>query len=87
MVVRSSVPNNRSLGAANGIAQFSAATMRAISPAASTSLFATTLEYNFLGGYGVYVIFVVISIGVAYSSYPLPASGTWSKEEVTESAQ
>ena len=78
MVIRSSTPNNRALGAVNGIAQFVAAVMRAIGPAASTSLFASSLEYNWLGGHAVYAICIALSVCVALTPYPLPPSGTWS---------
>ncbi|KAH9935200.1 major facilitator superfamily transporter [Epithele typhae] len=50
MYVHSSAPNSRSLGAVNGIAQVLASVARAIGPAASTSLFASSLEHNWLGG-------------------------------------
>ena len=83
MVIRSSAPSNRSLGAVNGIAQFVTTVMRAIAPAASTSLFAFSLEYNWLGGYAVYFIFILLSVAVAFSARPLPPSGTWSREETT----
>ena len=83
MIIRSSAPSNRSLGAVNGIAQFVTAIMRAIAPATSTSLFASSLEYNWLGGYAVYPICILLSVAVAFSARPLPSSGMWSRSEET----
>ncbi|KAF7986456.1 hypothetical protein HWV62_31229 [Athelia sp. TMB] len=54
-------PNKRSLGATNGIAQTVVSVVRAIGPAASTSLFALSVKHNLLGGYAVYLILAVLS--------------------------
>ncbi|KAI0695191.1 MFS general substrate transporter [Cerioporus squamosus] len=70
--ITSSVPSNRSLGAVNGTAQFIASVMRAMGPAASTSLFATSLERNWLGGYAVYAILIVMAFGLFFASTSLP---------------
>ena len=70
-------------GAVNGVAQFIASVMRAVGPAASTSLFASSLEYNWLGGNLGYVVLTTMSIGVFFVSTPLPAE-TWPKEEEEE---
>ena len=83
MYVTSSAPNSRCLGAVNGVAQFIASVMRAVGPAASTSLFASSLEYNWLGGNLGYVVLTTMSIGVFFVSTPLPAE-TWPKEEEEE---
>ena len=83
MYVTSSAPSSRSLGAVNGIAQFVASVMRAIGPAASTSLFASSLEYNWLGGNFGYVVLVTMSVGIFFVSRPLPDS-TWPKTEEDE---
>ncbi|KAA1467086.1 MFS general substrate transporter [Dentipellis sp. KUC8613] len=64
----SAVPNKRSLGATNGLAQTVISLQRAVGPVLSTSLFAFTLERNILGGQGVYVALIVLSgfaVGVA----------------------
>lgn len=77
MFVNSSAPSRRTLGAVNGVAQFCASVARAIGPAAATSLFATSLERNWLGGYAVYVILVTFSIALIFASVALPRD-TWS---------
>ena len=61
MYVASSSPNKRSLGGTNGIAQLSASIVRAVGPATSTSLFAASVEYNWLGGNAVYVVLVLLT--------------------------
>lgn len=83
MYVTSSAPSSRSLGAVNGVAQFLASVMRAIGPAASTSLFASSLEYNWLGGNLGYVVLIFMSIGIFFVSTPLPAD-TWVREDEDE---
>ncbi|KAI0767187.1 MFS general substrate transporter [Fomes fomentarius] len=79
--VSSSAPNNRSLGAVNGMAQIIASVVRAVGPAASTSLFATSLELNWMGGYAVYVFFVVFTAVCLLVTRPLPPR-MWPKAEV-----
>ena len=54
MHVTESAPNRGSLGAINGLAQTAVSTARAVGPALSTSLFSFSVQYNILGGYGVY---------------------------------
>lgn len=61
MYVAASAPNRRSLGGTNGLAQVAASVVRAIGPAMSTSLFAASVEYGWLGGYAVYVILVFLT--------------------------
>ncbi|KAF7986425.1 hypothetical protein HWV62_31167 [Athelia sp. TMB] len=59
--ISAAAPNKRSLGATNGIAQTVVSVVRAIGPAASTSLFALSVKHNLLGGYAVYLILAVLS--------------------------
>ncbi|KZT07602.1 MFS general substrate transporter [Laetiporus sulphureus 93-53] len=80
MYVTSSAPNKRSLGATNGIAQLVASILRAIGPASATSLYALSLEENWLGGYGVYAILVAVSCLLIFVATPLPREA-WEKEE------
>ncbi|KAG6906073.1 hypothetical protein DXG01_016037 [Tephrocybe rancida] len=61
MFVTSSSPNKHSLGATNGLAQTTVSFSRAAGPAMVTSLFSLSVEDNLLGGYGVYVLFFVLS--------------------------
>ncbi|KAI0364963.1 MFS general substrate transporter [Pilatotrama ljubarskyi] len=77
--ITSSAANSRSLGATNGIAQLIASVTRAVGPVASTSLFAVSLEQNWLGGYGVYPLLIVISLPLCLVSTLLPANA-WPKE-------
>ena len=56
MYVTDSGPNRRSLGAINGLAQTAVPSASAVGPALSTSLFSFSVQYNMLGGYGVYII-------------------------------
>ncbi|OSC96797.1 MFS general substrate transporter [Trametes coccinea BRFM310] len=78
--ITSSVANNRCLGATNGVAQFIASVMRAVGPAAATSLFATSLERNWLGGYAVYPILISMTLVLFFVSTPLPKH-MWPKVE------
>ncbi|KAI0635883.1 MFS general substrate transporter [Trametes polyzona] len=75
MFVTSAAPSRRALGATNGIAQLAASVVRAIGPAGSTSLFALSLDRNWLGGYGVYAIFTALSCAFMLFSLPLPQRG------------
>ncbi|KAI0351304.1 MFS general substrate transporter [Trametes cingulata] len=77
--VTSSAANNRSLGATNGVAQLVASVTRAIGPAAATSLFAASLEHNWLGGYGVYPILIIVTVLLTFVSTHLPRN-MWPKE-------
>ena len=45
---------------------------RAIGPALSTSLYSFSIEYNILGGYGVYAVLATLSIGAFVLSQQLP---------------
>ncbi|KAI0926214.1 hypothetical protein AcW1_008437 [Taiwanofungus camphoratus] len=78
--ITSSAPNKRSLGATNGIAQLVAALVRALGPASATSLFAVSLEHNWLGGYGVYAILMAVSCALLSVSMPLPREA-WTKND------
>ncbi|OCH95370.1 MFS general substrate transporter [Obba rivulosa] len=80
MFITSSAPNKRSLGATNGIAQLAASIIRAIGPAAATSLFSLSVEHNWLGGYAVYGIFIVISTLLVLLAVPLPREA-WEKRD------
>ncbi|KAJ6553625.1 major facilitator superfamily domain-containing protein [Mycena vulgaris] len=60
MFVTASAPRS-SRGSVNGLSQTSVALARAIGPAMSTSLFSLSVQHNLLGGYMVYVVFLVIS--------------------------
>ena len=75
MYMTSSADNPRALGSVNGIAQTAASLARAVGPAISTTLFAYTLQNDWLGGLGIYVVFVTISLCVFPLAYKLPEEG------------
>jgi len=68
----SSVDSPRALGSVNGIAQTGASLARAVGPAMVTSLFAYTLQNDWLGGLGVYVVFIILSSCAFPLTYKLP---------------
>ena len=78
LFITAAAPDSRALGAVNGIAQVVAAAMRSVGPAATTSLFATSLERNWLGGYGVHAILIPLSVLLPFVSRTLP-SKMWPK--------
>ncbi|KAF8840254.1 MFS general substrate transporter [Paxillus ammoniavirescens] len=70
--ITAAAPNKRSLGALNGLAQTTASIVRAIGPASATSLFAYSIQHNFVGGYGVYVVIILIAIATSPLCARLP---------------
>ncbi|KAJ6468335.1 major facilitator superfamily domain-containing protein [Mycena sanguinolenta] len=58
--VTASAPKS-SRGAVNGMSQTLVALARAIGPAMATSLFSLSVQHNILGGYMVYLVFVILS--------------------------
>ncbi|KAI0784497.1 major facilitator superfamily domain-containing protein [Abortiporus biennis] len=83
MFITAAAPNRQSLGATNGIGQVVASVLRAIGPAASTSLFAASVENNWLGGYAVFLILIIGSCLSFFVADMLPgdAFATTSKNE------
>jgi len=61
MFITTAAPNKRSLGAVNGLAQTTVSIARAFGPALSTSLFAISVEHNLMGGYAVYLVFILLT--------------------------
>ena len=80
MYLTASTPNKRSLGATNGLAQTTVSIARALGPAFSTSLFAFSVQHNILGGFGVYALLLVFSIGAIFLASRLP-SKLWDEED------
>ncbi|OAX33305.1 MFS transporter [Rhizopogon vinicolor AM-OR11-026] len=72
--ITAAAPNKRSLGATNGLAQTAASIVRTFGPAASTSMFAYSLQHKLLGGYAVYVVLVTMSVFSLMLSAKLPES-------------
>ncbi|KAF9223267.1 MFS general substrate transporter [Gyrodon lividus] len=72
MYITASAPNQKSLGAVNGLSQTTASTVRAFGPALATSMFAYSVEHNLLGGYAVYLVMVVMAFVTARFGAMLP---------------
>lgn len=72
MYITAAAPNRRCLGALNGVAQTTASVVRAIGPASATSLFAYSIQHNFMGGYGVYIVLVFGTVATMPLSAMLP---------------
>ncbi|KIJ19136.1 Drug:H+ antiporter-1 family protein [Paxillus involutus ATCC 200175] len=72
MYITAAAPNQRSLGALNGLAQTTASIVRTIGPASATSLFAYSIQHNFMGGYGVYVVVILMVIATSPLCARLP---------------
>lgn len=62
-------PNRASLGTMNGLCQMTVSIMRAIGPAASTSLFSLSIEHHYMGGYLVYyVMLLLLGVSLLFAS-------------------
>lgn len=77
--VTRAAPNKGSIGATNGIAQLAASVIRAMGPAAATSIFALSVDHDWLHGYGVYAIYMGLSCLLMLVGLPLPHHG-WTSE-------
>lgn len=81
LYVQASSPSQETLGATNGIAQTVASIARAIGPAATTSLFAVTMQRpDILGGSLVYTLLIIVTIGAVCASRRLPAE-PWARKK------
>jgi len=78
--INSSAPNQRSLGATNGLSQTTVSIARAVGPTLSTSLFSFSVEKNILGGFGIYVVFATLSAFAVYLATFLPPK-PWDQHE------
>jgi len=72
MYLTSSAPNKRSLGTIHGMAQTTASLARTIGPATATSLFAFSLQRQWLAGNAVYVILIAFSLVGMFCVLQLP---------------
>jgi MFS family permease len=86
MFITTSAPNKRSLGATNGLSQMAVSFARAIGPALATSLFSFSVENNIFGGFGVYIIFVVLSVLALLLATRLPPK-LWDQYESEHDAR
>lgn len=62
ILVKSSIADSSLLGAMFGLQQTFSATARAIAPAFTSTLFAVSIDYQILGGQGVWVVMVLLSL-------------------------
>ncbi|KAN0135048.1 Major facilitator superfamily domain containing protein [Lactarius tabidus] len=76
MYISSAVPNKRSLGTANGLAQMVVSLQRMIGPAVADWLFAFSLMHNILGGNFAYVILVIL-VGVGLCIFAQLPRNMW----------
>jgi len=67
-----STPNKRSLGSVHGMAQTTASVARTIGPATATSLFAFSLQTQWLGGNAVYLVLITLSCVGVFCVLQLP---------------
>ncbi|KIK98035.1 hypothetical protein PAXRUDRAFT_824362 [Paxillus rubicundulus Ve08.2h10] len=72
MHITASAPNQKTLGAVNGLSQTTASTVRAIGPAMATSMFAYSIEHNIIGGYAVYLVMIAITLATVRLGAMLP---------------
>ncbi|KIK82134.1 hypothetical protein PAXRUDRAFT_832390 [Paxillus rubicundulus Ve08.2h10] len=72
LYVTASAPNQKALGAVNGLSQTTASIARAIGPALATSMFAYSVEHNLLGGHAVYLVMISITLATAQLGAMLP---------------
>ena len=81
MYITSAVPNKRSLGAANGLAQMATSIQSAVGPVVADWLFAFSLMHNVLGGKFAYVILIGVVCFALGVSTRLPRDA-WHHKEV-----
>jgi hypothetical protein len=68
--ITAGAPNKRSLGATHGLAQTLVSIGRIAAPALASSMLSVSIQYDLLGGYAVYMLFVVLATGaVGLASY------------------
>ncbi|KAI9513009.1 MFS general substrate transporter [Russula earlei] len=74
MAISVASPNRASLGTTNGMAQLLVSIMRAIGPAAATSLFSLSLAEGYVGGGMVYLVLLGVSLATIAFGTTLPLS-------------
>ncbi|KIK86885.1 hypothetical protein PAXRUDRAFT_14463 [Paxillus rubicundulus Ve08.2h10] len=72
MYITAAAPNKHSLGALNGLAQTTASVVRVIGPASAMSLFAYSIQHNFIAGYGAYFVIILAIIATTPLCAMLP---------------
>ncbi|KAF8599589.1 MFS general substrate transporter [Ceratobasidium sp. AG-I] len=72
IIARQSAPDQRALGATNGLNQLSLCVARMFAPTAVSTLFALSTDHNILGGQFVWVFMVVFALlGLKFAAPPL----------------
>ena len=79
MYIAAAAPNQKSLGAVNGLGQTSVALFRSIGPASANSMFALSVKHNIMGGYGVYLLLVIMTVFIVMLGNRLPRE-PWKKD-------
>ncbi|KAI1797427.1 MFS general substrate transporter [Ganoderma leucocontextum] len=72
MYINDGAPSKGALGLTNGLAQMTASTVRAIAPAAASSLFSLSLEKHLVGGTLVYWVLCIITAAGIVATRCLP---------------
>ena len=70
--ITSSAPNERSLGATNGLAQTTRLMASIVGPAFGASMLAFSVEHNLFGGYAVYGVLFFLSFLAVVLGLQLP---------------
>ncbi|THH19255.1 hypothetical protein EW146_g1876 [Bondarzewia mesenterica] len=84
--IAASAPNRASLGATNGLAQMMVSVMRTFGPAATNSLFSLSMRHNYLNGWLVYWVLIVIAFGSFFAALmALSQSQTRESERAVQS--
>jgi hypothetical protein len=74
MFITASAPAPYLLGSVNGLAQTLVSIVRAVGPAGTTAAFALSTKTQWMGGYGVYWVFCILTGLVISSTTLLPKS-------------
>jgi len=72
MFITASAPNRSLLGTTNGLAQTAVSVVNAVSPVLSTSALSFSVEKNILGGYGAYILFLLLVCSAMLLALKLP---------------
>jgi hypothetical protein len=80
MFITGAAPNARSLGATNGLSQTTVSVTRAVGKVIAAYLFAFSKTHEVLGGYAVFVLFVMLAVACLIPAMWLPEGG-WEKEK------
>ena len=72
MFITASAPDKSLLGATNGLAQTTVSIVHTVSPVLSTSVLSFSVEKNILGGYGAYILFLLLVCSAMFLAVKLP---------------